>query len=126
MDAAGGSAAVQGIVRPTGQPLDTRECASQLSAYTLIVRDIIRKNEMGGFIALYVTACLNLGNPGSCVSEFVTDSTQNQMTMTECLGVEGLYSAKEFVEKHPLYHTWQFKGWSCQIGNKPAPKRGQA
>jgi hypothetical protein len=24
------------------------------------------------------------------------------------------------------YHTWQFKGWSCQIGNKPAPKRGQA
>jgi hypothetical protein len=48
------------------------------------------------------------------------------MTMTECLGVEGLYSAKEFVEKHPLYHTWQFKGWSCQIGNKPAPKRGQA
>jgi len=60
------------------------------------------------FIALYVTACLNLGNPGSCVSEFVTDSTQNQMTMTECLGVEGLYSAKEFVEKHRLYHTWQF------------------
>jgi hypothetical protein len=44
---------------------------------------------MGGFIALYVTACLNLGNPGSCVTEFITDSTQNQMTMTECLGVEG-------------------------------------
>jgi hypothetical protein len=80
---------------------------------------------MGGFIALYMTACLNLGNPGSCVTEFVTDSTQNQMIMTECLGVEGLYSAKEFAEKHPLYHTWQFKGWSCQIGNKPAPKRGQ-
>src|SRR5262245_15462858 len=49
---------------------------------------------MGGFIALYVTACLNLGNPGSCVTELVTDSTKNQMTMTECLGVEGLYSAK--------------------------------
>jgi hypothetical protein len=46
--------------------------------------------------------------------------------MTECLGVEGLYSAKEFAEKHPLYHTWQFEGWRCQIGNKPAPKRGQA
>jgi hypothetical protein len=76
---------------------------------------------MGGFIALYVTACLNLGNPGSCVTEFVTDSTQSQITMTECL-----YSAKEFVEKHPLNHTWQFKGWSGQIGNKPAPKRGQA
>jgi hypothetical protein len=57
---------------------------------------------MGGFIALYVTACLNLGNPGSCVTEFVTDSTQNQMTMTGCLGVEGLSSAKDFVEQHPL------------------------
>ena len=68
---------------------------------------------MGGFIALYVTACLNLGTPGSCVTEFVTDSTQNQMTMTGCLGVEGLSSAKEFVEQHPLYHTWQFKGRSA-------------
>ena len=86
----------------------------------------MRQNELGGFIALYVTACLNLANPGSCVTEFVTDSTQNQMTMTGCLGVDGLSSAKEFVEQHPLYHTWQFKGWSCQIGNKPAPKKGQA
>ena len=59
---------------------------------------------MGGFIALYVTACLNLGNPGSCVTEFITDSTQSQMTMTECLGVEGLNSAKEFVEKPALPH----------------------
>ena len=58
---------------------------------------------MGGFIALYVTACLNLANPGSCVTEFVTDSTQNQMTMTGCLGVDGLSSAREFVEQHPLY-----------------------
>ena len=80
---------------------------------------------MGGFIALYVTACLNLGNPGSCVTEFVTDSTQSQITMTECLGVEGLYSAKEFVEKHPVYHTWQFKAWSCQIGNKPGTGKGR-
>jgi hypothetical protein len=32
---------------------------------------MIRKNEMGGFIALYVTACLNLANPGSCVTEFI-------------------------------------------------------
>ena len=61
----------------------------------------LRKNEMGGFIALYVTACLNLASPGSCVTEFITDSTQNPMTMTECLGVEGLNSAKEFVENHP-------------------------
>ena len=50
---------------------------------------------MGGFIALYVTACLNLASPGSCATELVTDSTQNQMTMTGCLGVEGLSSAKE-------------------------------
>src|SRR5262249_37160754 len=88
-------------------PWHARRC-SQLGAYTLIVRHTVRKNEMGGFIALYVTACLNLANPGSCVTEFITDSTQNQMSMTECLGVEGLNSAKEFVEKHPLYHTWQF------------------
>jgi hypothetical protein len=81
---------------------------------------------MGGFIALYVTACLSLGSPGSCVTEFVTDSTQSQMTMTGCLGVEGLNSAKEFVESHPLYRTWRFKGWSCQVGNKQAPKKGQA
>ena len=72
---------------------------------------------MGGFIALYVTACLNLASPGSCATE---------LTMTGCLGVEGLSSAKEFVEKHPLYHAWRFKGWSCQIGNRPAPKKGQA
>jgi hypothetical protein len=64
---------------------------------------------MGGFIALYVTACLNLASPGSCATELVTDSTQNQMTMTGCLGVEGLSSAKEFVENHPLYHTWQLQ-----------------
>ena len=81
---------------------------------------------MGGFIALSVTACLNLATSGSCVTELVTNSTQNQMTMTGCLGVEGLSSAKEFVEKHPLYHAWRFKGWSCQIGNRPSPKRGQA
>ena len=81
---------------------------------------------MSGFIALYVTACLSLGNPASCVTEFVTDSTQNQMTMTGCLGVEGLHSAKDFVEKHPLYHTWRLKGWSCQIGSKLPPRRGQA
>ena len=43
--------------------------------------------------------------------------------MTECLGVEGLNSAKEFVEKHPLYHTWQFKGWSCQR-QQAGPEKG--
>ena len=79
---------------------------------------------MGGFIALYVTACLNLASPGSCATELVTDSTQNQMTMTGCLGVEGLSSAKEFVENHPLYHTWRFKGWSCQIGNRARSEEG--
>jgi hypothetical protein len=48
------------------------------------------------------------------------------MTMGACLGVDGLNSAKEFLSKHPLYHAWELKGWSCQIGNRPAPKRGQA
>ena len=28
---------------------------------------------MGGFIALYVTACLNLASPGSCATELVTE-----------------------------------------------------
>jgi hypothetical protein len=104
--------------------LTREDVPPHLSVYALIVQD--EEDEMGGFIALYVTACLNLANPGSCVTEFVTDSTQNQMTVMGCLGVDGLSSAKEFVAQHPLYHTWQFKGWSCQIGNKPAPKKGQA
>ena len=79
-----------------------------------------------GFIALYVTVCVHLSQPGSCVKELVTDSTQNDITMTACMGIEGLNSAKEFVANHPLYHTWELKGWACQIGNRKAPDRGAA
>jgi hypothetical protein len=78
------------------------------------------------FIALYVTMCLNLAVSGSCVTERVIDSNQANVTMGGCLGVEGMESAKDFWLQHPLYHTWKFKGWSCQFGNKPAPDKGKA
>jgi hypothetical protein len=29
--------------------------------------------------------------------------------MVGCMGLEGMESAKEFWERHPLYHSWQFK-----------------
>jgi hypothetical protein len=45
-----------------------------------------------GFIALYVTVCMNLSQPGSCVTEYITDSTQNDLNMTSCMGIEGLNS----------------------------------
>jgi hypothetical protein len=38
----------------------------------------------------------------------------------------GFESAKEFWEHHPLYHTWKFKGWACQFGNRAPPERGKA
>jgi hypothetical protein len=79
-----------------------------------------------GFIALYVTVCMNLNRPGSCVTEYITDSMQNDLNMTSCMGIEGLKSAQDFIEKHPLYHSWHIKGWSCQIGNRKAPDKGAA
>jgi hypothetical protein len=78
------------------------------------------------FITVLLVVCLDLSNPGTCVSEPVVDSAQDSITMSACLGVEGMESAKEFWEHHPLYHTWQFKGWRCQIGNKKPPERGGA
>ena len=48
------------------------------------------------FVMLLVTACLNPGVPGSCVTEPVVNSNQEQVTMTGCLGLEGFESAKEF------------------------------
>jgi len=44
-----------------------------------------------------------------------------QLTMGGCLGLLGFESAKEFWEHHPLYHTWKFKGWACQFGNRAPP-----
>jgi hypothetical protein len=48
------------------------------------------------FITLLVTVCLNLEVPGSCVTEPVVNSNPERVTMTGCLGLEGLESAKEF------------------------------
>jgi hypothetical protein len=57
------------------------------------------------FVTLLVTVCLNLGVPGSCVTEPVVNSNQEQVTMTGCLGLVGFESAKEFWEHHPLFIT---------------------
>lgn len=78
------------------------------------------------FITVLVTVCLNLANPGTCVTEPVVDSSQDNVTIGGCLGLQGFESAKEFWEKHPLYHNWKFKGWKCQIGNRAPPEHGKA
>jgi hypothetical protein len=46
--------------------------------------------------------------------------------MGGCLGLLGFESAKEFWEHHPLYHSWKFKSWACQFGNRAPPDRGKA
>jgi hypothetical protein len=53
----------------------------------------------------------------------VVNSSQDQVSMSGCMGLEGMESAKEFWEHHPLYHSWQFKGWACQIGNSARPDK---
>jgi len=78
------------------------------------------------FITVLITICLDLAVPGTCVTEPVVDSNQDQVSMAGCMGLEGLESAKEFWEHHPLYHSWQFKGWACQIGNGAPPEKRKA
>ena len=78
------------------------------------------------FITVLVTVCLHLAVPGSCVTTPVVDSNQDLVTMGGCLGVAGFESAKEFLEQHPIYHSWKFKGWSCQIGNRAPPAKSNA
>jgi hypothetical protein len=62
----------------------------------------------------------------------VTDNTQAQpdgseMTMMDCMGVEGMNSAKKFWEEHQdIRAVYQFGGSSCQIGNQKAPDRSGA
>jgi len=75
---------------------------------------------------LSLIICLNLAVPGTCMNEPVVNSNQEQLTMGGCLGLLGFESAKEFWEHHPLYHTWKFKGWACQFGNRAPPDRGKA
>jgi hypothetical protein len=70
------------------------------------------------FITVLAIICLNLAVPGTCMTEPVVNSNQEQLTMGGCLGLLGFESAKDFWEHHPLYHTWKFKGWACQFGNR--------
>jgi hypothetical protein len=78
------------------------------------------------FITVLVTVCVNLAVPGTCVTEPVVNSSQDFVSMGGCLGLMGFETAKQWWEKHPLYHTWKFKGWSCQFGNRAPPERGKA
>jgi hypothetical protein len=75
------------------------------------------------FITVLVTVCQILDVAGTCVTLPVVNSNQDQVSMVGCMGLEGMESAKEFWENHPLYHTWQFKGWACQIGNSAPPEK---
>jgi hypothetical protein len=75
------------------------------------------------FITVLVTVCLDLAVQGTCVTVPVVNSSQDQVSMVGCMGLEGMESAKEFWECHPLYHSWQFKGWACQIGNSAPPDK---
>jgi hypothetical protein len=78
------------------------------------------------FITVLMTVCLDLSAPGTCITTPVVNSNQHEVTMGGCMGLVGLESAREFWEQHPLYHSWQFKGWSCQIGNRAPPAKSKA
>jgi hypothetical protein len=75
------------------------------------------------FITVLMTVCVHVAVPGSCVTVPVVNSSQDQVSMVGCMGLEGMESAKQFWEQHPLYHSWQFKGWACQIGNSAPPDK---
>ena len=74
------------------------------------------KKELHMQISLVAVICANILNPESCVKEFVTDNTQNEMSMVGCLGLEGELSALHFVAQHPLYRTWKLAAWRCVMG----------
>ena len=74
------------------------------------------------FIMVLVTVCLILTVQGTCVTMPVVNSSQDQVSMVGCMGLEGMESAKEFWQNH-LYRSWQFKGWACQIGNGAPPDK---
>ena len=86
------------------------------------------------FITLFATVCLAGADPqvtkNACVNEVVVDQNlAPDMTMSSCMGIEGLESARNFVEGSPLYSDekkWKLNGWSCQFGNKPRPKDHEA
>jgi hypothetical protein len=72
-------------------------------------------------VALSVSLCLNLANPTSCVTEDIADP-EIVGGLTSCLGAGGQIAALRFAENHPIYRTWQIKGWSCTVGNRPRAK----
>jgi hypothetical protein len=48
------------------------------------------------FITVLAIICLNVAIPGTCLTEPVVNSNQEQLTMGGCLGLLGFESAKEF------------------------------
>ena len=48
------------------------------------------------FITVLAIICLNVAVPGTCMTEPVVNSNQEQLTMGGCLGLLGFESAKEF------------------------------
>jgi hypothetical protein len=83
---------------------------------------------MSGAVALYLITCLLSDvNNKTCNRVFITDSSQTELSMTACMGVEGLITAQHYWDEHPDMHkTFRFGGWACKVGNKQAPKDGQA
>jgi len=78
------------------------------------------------FITVLMTVCLGLSATGTCITTPVVNSNQEEVTMGGCMGLVGLESAREFWQQHPLYHAGNSKGWSCQIGNRAPPAKGNA
>jgi len=82
---------------------------------------------MGGFIALYLIVCVQADNHGTCTKLPIIDSTQADLTMAGCMGVEGQVSALKYWQEHSdLHKNFQYGGWACRIGNKKAPDKGSA
>jgi hypothetical protein len=78
------------------------------------------------FITLYALFCLNVAEPGTCVKEFVTDSSlQENMTMMSCMGLTGQSTVAQWADKHPLYHSWKVKGWHCRIDAQKPPRTNE-
>ena len=57
---------------------------------------------------------------GRCIDSIVTDThISHDMSITGCMGVQGLNSAIQHFEVHPLRDRgWRVKGWKCEIGKR--------
>jgi hypothetical protein len=74
-------------------------------------------------ISLVAVICANILNPESCVKEFVTDNSQSEMSMSGCMGMEGMVSAVNFAIAHPIYKNWKVAAWHCVLGKPPASSK---